>query len=92
MAKQKAPEKIVTPVEKTEEKAPEKVVTPVEKTEETFEGSYIMKVTHLPWGMNGKNHFYADKKPLITEKVMGKYAKVLKIWLDNDWIKKGSYK
>jgi len=54
--------------------------------------NYVMKVTHLSWGSNNKNHFYADKKPLINAKVMGKYADVLKIWLKNEWIEKGSYK
>lgn len=69
--------------------------TPEETTEEaesTPEGNYIMKVTHLAWGKNNKNHFYADKKPLINAKVMKGYASQLKIWLKNGWIEKGSYK
>ena len=57
----------------------------------TPKGNYIMKVTHLSWGLNGKNHFYADKKPLINAKEMGSYSGVLKIWLENKWIEKGSY-
>lgn len=74
---------------KPEVKAPEKVET---KAPEKDTGNYIMTVSHLSWGANGKNHFYADKKPLINAKVMGKYADTLKIWLDNNWIQKGSYK
>lgn len=54
--------------------------------------TYIMKVSRLDWGKDNKNHFHSDDKPLISDKVMGKYSKTLKVWLDNDWIEKGSYK
>jgi hypothetical protein len=66
-------------------KAPE--VKKVEK-----EVTYIMKVTHLSWGQNGKNHFFAEKKPLISKTAMGKFASILDVWLENEWIQVGSYK
>lgn len=69
-------------------KAPEEV----KEAEKAPEGNYIMKVTHLAWGKDNKNHFYADKKPLINAKVMKGYAGILKIWLEKGWIEKGSYK
>lgn len=72
----------------TEKKVEVKPAKKVEKKADTF----IMKVGHLSWGRDGKSHFYADKNPLITEKVMGKYADVLLEWLDNGWIEEGSYK
>jgi hypothetical protein len=56
------------------------------------EVTYIMKVTHLSWGQNGKNHFFAEQKPLISKSVMGKYADVLEIWIKNEWVEPGSYK
>lgn len=58
---------------------------------EKEEATYIMKVTHLSWGRNSLNHFYAEKKPLINEKVMGKYAGTLQIWLKKGWIEEGKY-
>ena len=54
--------------------------------------SYVMKVTHLSWGLGERNHFYADKKPLINEKVMGNYANTLKSWIKAGWVEPGSYK
>ena len=54
--------------------------------------TYIMTVSHLSWGLNSKNHFYVGNKPLINEKVMGKFASTLKVWLSKGWIEKGSYK
>jgi hypothetical protein len=54
--------------------------------------TYIMKVTHLSWGLNGKNHFFAEEKPLISKGVMGKYSDILDIWEKNEWIERGSYK
>ncbi|MDX5586088.1 MAG: hypothetical protein QNK20_14435 [Aureibaculum sp.] len=74
-------------VKKVEKKAEVKIIKKVEKKAETF----VMKVGHISWGRDGKNHFYADKKPLITEKVMGKYAEVLLEWLGNGWIEEGVY-
>jgi hypothetical protein len=53
--------------------------------------TFVMKVGHLSWGRDGKNHFYADKKPLISEKVMGKYADILLTWIEAGWIEEGSY-
>ena len=89
----KAPVKAESPVEKTEEKAPVKAEVSVEKAEEkAISGDFIMTVGHLAWGQNGRNHFFADKKPLINAKVMNKYSETLKIWLAKGWIKKGSYK
>ena len=70
-----------------EKKVEVKSVKNADKKPETF----IMKVGHLSWGRNGKNHFYADKKPLITEKVMGKYSEVLLEWITNGWIEEGAY-
>lgn len=61
------------------------------KTTKSTPVTYIMKVTHLAWGKNGKNSFYAKKKPLINAKVMGKYSGTLDIWLKNGWIEEGSY-
>lgn len=58
---------------------------------EKKETTYVMKVTHLSWGRNNMNHFYAEKKPLITEKAMGKYAGSLQIWLKKGWIEEGKY-
>jgi hypothetical protein len=76
-------------VETTESEATEEVVnSPVKADEKT---TYIMKVTHLSWGLNGRSHFYTESKPLINEKVMGNYADVLKIWVENGWIEKGKY-
>jgi hypothetical protein len=63
-----------------------------EKAKDIPSGNFIMKVTYLSWGKDGRGSFYADKKPLINAKVMGKYAGVLKKWLDAGWIEKGSYK
>ena len=51
-----------------------------------------MATGHLSWGLNNKNHFFADEKPEINAKVMGKYAPTLAIWLAAKWIVKGSYK
>lgn len=62
------------------------------KEKKVLSGTFIMKVTHLSWGEKGKNHFYAKEKPLISAKVMGKYANTLKLWLDKGWIEKGEYK
>lgn len=74
-------------------KAATKEVVAEKKQESRLkESTYIMKVTHLSWGRNGNNHFYSEKKPLITEKVMGKYAGTLKIWLKAGWIEEGKYK
>lgn len=56
------------------------------------EVTFIMQVTHLSWGQNGKNHFFAEKKPLISKEVMGKYASVLDVWVENKWVIPGSYK
>lgn len=75
-----------------EKKAPVKKEEKKEKAPAKKEETFIMTVGRLDWGANQKNHFYADKKPLITEKVMGKYADTLLIWLENGWIKEGSYK
>lgn len=55
-------------------------------------GNFIMKVGHLSWGNRNMNHFYADKRPLINAKKMGKYYPTLLIWLNKGWIEKGSYK
>ncbi len=76
---------------KTEKAEKSKVEIKAEKVN-VLSGNFIMKVTHLPWGANGRNHFFAKKKPLINTKVMGKFANTLKIWLDNGWIEKGDYK
>ena len=73
------------------QKAPEKKQEPKKEVKKAKETTYIMKVTHIAWGKNKKNHFFADKKPLISEKVMGKFAEELKIWLKNGWIEEGSY-
>lgn len=54
--------------------------------------TYIMKVVHLNWGLNGKNHFYSLKKPEISRNKMGKYHGVIDIWLKAEWIEKGGYK
>jgi len=51
-----------------------------------------MQVTHLSWGRNGMNHFFAAKKPLISEKVMRNYKDTLDIWIKKGWVKEGSYK
>jgi hypothetical protein len=80
--------KEVDGLEQETEATEEVVEIPVKQDEKT---TYIMKVTHLSWGLNGKSHFYTDDKPLISEKVMGSYAGVLKIWLENGWIEKGKY-
>lgn len=72
-------------------KAPEKE-EPKKEVKQAKEVTYIMNVGHLPWGFNKKNHFFAEKKPLISKKVMGKYASDLEIWLKKGWIKEGSYK
>ena len=69
--------------------------TPEEKKEVAKireEVTYIMKVTHLSWGLNGKNHFFAEQKPFISKEIMEKYAEALDIWVKNDWVEKGSYK
>jgi uncharacterized protein YaiL (DUF2058 family) len=60
--------------------------------QKALSGTFIMTVGRLSWGLNEKNYFYADKKPLINAKVMGSYAKTLKVWLEAGWIKKGAYK
>jgi hypothetical protein len=73
-----------------EEKKEVKKAPEVKKVEK--EVTYTMKVTHLSWGANGKNHFFAEKKPLISAKVMGKYAPVLELWTKNDWVEPGAYK
>jgi hypothetical protein len=99
-------ESLVSETNETVEETAE--VVEVEETEETNEtveetaevvekvtilkGNFIMTKTHLNWGANGRNHFYAKKKPLINAKVMGKFHGTLKIWLDKGWIEKGSYK
>jgi hypothetical protein len=75
----------------------DEIKEPIGETKEvekvvSSKGDFIMKVGHLAWGLNNKNHFFADKKPLINAKVMGKYSDRLKIWLDKNWIEKGSYK
>lgn len=75
-----------------EEKGNLEVKPAKEVVKEKKVDTYIMVATHLSWGLNGKNHFYADRKPLISEKVMGKYAEILLDWLENGWIKEGSYK
>ena len=62
------------------------------KKAEVSKDTYVMTVTHLSWGFRNKNHFFADRKPKINAKVMGKFAKILPIWLERGWIKKGSYK
>ena len=62
-----------------------------EKANQFPKGTFIMKVTHLSWGHQGKSHFFADKKPLISAKSMGGYAGILKVWIENGWIEKGSY-
>jgi hypothetical protein len=80
------PAKVVEVVE-----GKKKVEVVEEKPKAEYKGNYIMKVTHLAWGRSGKNHFFADKKPEINAKVMGQYSSILKIWLDNNWIEKGSY-
>jgi len=72
--------------EKSEKEAAEKAAKKPE-----YKGNYIMKVTHLAWGRSGRNHFFADKKPEINAKVMGQYSSILKIWLANNWVEKGSY-
>lgn len=53
--------------------------------------TYVMKVTHLSWGEKKMNHFYADKKPKISRKVMGKFHTEIDIWLKNKWVEKGKY-
>lgn len=53
--------------------------------------TYIMKVVHLGWGFNKKNHFYATKKPEISRVKMGKYHGTIDVWLKAGWIEKGSY-
>ena len=73
-----------------EEKKEVKKAPEAKKAEK--EVTYIMKVTHLSWGLNGKNHFFAEKKPLISKESMGKYAPILEVWLENEWIQLGSYK
>jgi hypothetical protein len=76
-----------------EVKKPAEIKKPAgEKKEAKKEVTYIMKVTHLSWGKDSKNHFFAEKKPLISEKEMGKYAPILAIWLKQGWIEQGSYK
>jgi hypothetical protein len=72
--------------EKAEKEAAEKAAKKAE-----YPGNYIMKVTHLSWGLKGKNHFFADHKPEINAKVMAEYASTLDVWLQNKWIEKGSY-
>lgn len=90
MAEPKAPKKVDTPIAKIPEvKAPEKIET---KKPEVKVDTFVMKVGHLSWGRDNKNHFYADKKPLITKKVMSKYADIILDWLDKGWIEEGSYK
>ena len=63
-----------------------------EKLAKSIKGDFIMATGHLSWGLNNKSHFYADTKPLINAKVMGKYAPTLATWLKAGWIVKGSYK
>jgi hypothetical protein len=74
---------------KTQE--PAKKAPEVKKEEPKKETTYIMQVTHLAWGKNGMNHFYASKKPLISKKVMRNYASTLDLWIKNGWVKEGSY-
>jgi len=79
-------------MEEAKKSTTKKVETkPVKKAEKKAE-TFIMKVDHLSWGRDNKNHFFANKKPLITEIVMGKYSEVLLDWIDKDWIEEGSYK
>ncbi len=54
--------------------------------------TYIMKVVHLNWGLNSRNHFYSVKKPVISRVKMGKYHGEIDTWLKAGWIEKGSYK
>jgi len=79
-------------MEENKKASTEKVVEKATKKVEKKAESFIMKVGHLSWGRNAKNHFYADKKPLITEKVMGKYSDTLLDWIEKGWIEEGSYK
>jgi hypothetical protein len=80
---------VETPVVETVIETPVVETPVVEKAE--YSGNYIMKVTHLSWGKSGKNHFFADDKPTINAKVMAEYADILKVWLANKWVEKGSY-
>jgi len=77
--------------EKKEEKQVKKPVENKKEVKEIGEVTYIMNVTHLSWGYNKKSHFYAEKKPVISKKVMGKYHNELNVWLKNNWIKEGKY-
>lgn len=79
-------------MENEKKKAEVKKVVETKKVEKVKEATYIMTVTHLSWGANNRNHFYADKKPLISKKVMGKFADKLDIWIKEGWVKEGSYK
>lgn len=63
-----------------------------EAEKKAISGTFIMTVGHLSWGLNGKSHFYADKKPIINAKVMGTYTETLKLWIKAGWVIKGSYK
>ena len=84
-----APEPEVEP-----EVAPEPEVKP-EVTPEPEDvipkGTFTMKVGHLSWGFQGRNHFFADKKPLINAQVMHEYAPTLDDWLKAGYIEKGKY-
>jgi hypothetical protein len=82
----------VVEVEETQETEVVEETTEVVEKNEFPKGNFIMKVGHLPWGFSDRNHFFADKKPLINAKVMGNYADTLEIWLKAEWIEKGSYK
>jgi hypothetical protein len=96
MIENKPNKKVETPIVKKEVEVP-KVETPIVKVEvetkkDDLTGTFIMKVSHLSWGYQNKNHFFADDKPLISSKSMGKYSGIMEIWLSNNWIEKGTYK
>ena len=61
------------------------------KIELEAEETFVMLTTFLSWGAFGKNHFYSDKKPLISRKKLGSYSSIIDIWLKVGWIEKGSY-
>jgi hypothetical protein len=62
------------------------------EAEKEADKTYIMKVVHLSWGRNKRNHFYSEDKPVISRKLMGNYAFELENWLKAKWIEEGSYK
>lgn len=87
----KKAEEAAKAAEEAAKKAEEKKKADKAARAKKLSGTFIMKATHLSWGANNKNHFYSEKKPLISAKVMGKYVNTLELWIDNGWVEKGIY-